>query len=264
MAEHANSTALSVESALLPHEAERNPIVFVKNGEVLASSRDVAEFFEKRHDHVLRDIDNLIKSEGSPKLGNLFVERNDYHEQARKNVRSFDMTCDGFTLLGMGFTGTKALTFKLRYIAQFNAMEAELRQPASIDYLDPKNILGFVGALQAQVAEKDAVIVEQGTRLKKLDRLEGARGTMCVTDAAKTLGVGRDYLFQFMSSRKWIFKRAGNKNWLAYDVIRKAAYLEHDDHLYMDDLGRERVSTRVLVTAKGLVKLAELLEQPLH
>jgi phage antirepressor YoqD-like protein len=87
---------------------------------------------------------------------------------------------------------------------------------------------------------------------------------MCISDAAKTLGVERNYLFQFLSSRKWIFKRAGNKNWLAYDVIRKAGHLEHDDHLYMDDLGRERVATRVLVTAKGLVRIAELLEQPLH
>jgi hypothetical protein len=38
------------------------------------------------------------------------------------------MTRDGFSLLAMGFTGKKALQFKLAYIKQFNAMEAELRE----------------------------------------------------------------------------------------------------------------------------------------
>ena len=36
-----------------------------ENGQVLASSREVAEKFGKRHDSVLRDIDNLIKSDST-------------------------------------------------------------------------------------------------------------------------------------------------------------------------------------------------------
>ena len=38
------------------------------------------------------------------------------------------MSKDGFTFLAMGFTGTKAARFKEAYIAQFNAIEAELRE----------------------------------------------------------------------------------------------------------------------------------------
>ena len=37
------------------------------------------------------------------------------------------MTCDGFTLLVMGYTGELAMKFKEAYIKQFNAMEAALR-----------------------------------------------------------------------------------------------------------------------------------------
>ncbi len=119
--------------------------------------------------------------------------------------------------------------------------------------------------LQAQVVERDAVIAEQGTRLKTLDRLSAANGSMCITDAAKTLGVQRAQdLFEFMSARRWIFKRPGNRSWLAYQDKIQAGYMEHDDYIHFDNLGRERVSTRALVTAKGLVKLADLLEQPLH
>lgn len=37
------------------------------------------------------------------------------------------MTRDGFTLLAMGYTGEKAMQFKLAYIKQFNAMEKALQ-----------------------------------------------------------------------------------------------------------------------------------------
>ena len=40
---------------------------------------------------------------------------------------AFLMTRDGFALLAMGFTGKRALHWKLKYIEAFNAMENELR-----------------------------------------------------------------------------------------------------------------------------------------
>lgn len=250
----------------VPVKQEQQPVVFIKNGEVFANSRDVAEYFGKRHNNIMRDIDNLLKTHGCSNLSNLFIERSEYHETARKEVRFFDMTKDGFTLLAMGFTGQKAVAFKIAYIEQFNAMEAELRRQSSviIDYSDPAILIGVMNHLQLENKKKDELIAEQEQHLKKLDRLEGAEGSMCISDAAKTLGVKRDDLFRFMDSRRWIFKRSGNKNWLAYDEKRRAGYMEHDDHLYIDAEGRERVATRALVTAKGLVKLAELLNQPLH
>lgn len=36
-----------------------------KDGEVLASSLDISEKFNKRHDSVLRDIGNMIKSDST-------------------------------------------------------------------------------------------------------------------------------------------------------------------------------------------------------
>ncbi|SHG32854.1 phage regulatory protein, rha family [Kaistia soli DSM 19436] len=84
---------------------------------MLASSRDVAEEFEKRHDHVLADIDHLIETAGRSNLSGLFIENQVFHDKARKEVRHFDMDRDGCALLAMGFTGSKALHFKLAYIA---------------------------------------------------------------------------------------------------------------------------------------------------
>ena len=40
----------------------------------------------------------------------------------------YNMNRDGFSLLAMGFTGEKALRWKLDYIKAFNTMEAELKR----------------------------------------------------------------------------------------------------------------------------------------
>lgn len=42
-------------------------LVKVENNQVVVSSRQIAESFGKRHDHVLRDISSII--EGLPKIG---------------------------------------------------------------------------------------------------------------------------------------------------------------------------------------------------
>lgn len=110
-------------------ETNNLPVVFAREGAVLANSRDVAAFFEKRHDNVMRDIDSLLNIE--PSLRPLSFEESFREVKTGNNVvrrfRTYDMNRDGFTLLAMGFTGPKALKFKLNYIAAFNAMEARLK-----------------------------------------------------------------------------------------------------------------------------------------
>ena len=96
-----------------------------KNGRIMASSRDVAERFGKRHDAVLRDIDNLISD--STKLWNEMFIESSYISSRGKMYRCYDMNRDGFSLLAMGFTGKKALEWKLKYIEAFNLMEERLK-----------------------------------------------------------------------------------------------------------------------------------------
>lgn len=98
-----------------------------QNGNLVVSSREVAINFDKRHDHVIRDIEELIKDMGSPQnWGHLFIETEYQHEQNKQMYKEYLLTRDGFSLLVMGFTGKKALRWKLKYIEAFNKMEAEL------------------------------------------------------------------------------------------------------------------------------------------
>ena len=224
-------------------------------GPLTMSSREIADLTGKEHDNVRRDIKNLADG-----LSLTFEEKSEPSSGGRPS-KVFLLRKRECLILVSGYS----VELRAKIIDRWMELEEGLRKPQLIvDPSDPKVMLAVFDHLQKQVAEKDTIIAAQGEQVKKLERLEGAKGSMSISDAAKTLGTGRDELFRFMEARRWIFKRPGNKNWLAYDERRRAGYMEHDDHLYFDSEGRERIATRALVTAKGLVKLAELLNEPLH
>ena len=89
------------------------------------TSRVVAEKFGKRHDNVLRDTQKVIE-EAPEEFSLLNFEERDYLDSRGKQQPQIEMTRDGFVLLAMGFTGTAAMAWKVRFIEAFNLMEAEL------------------------------------------------------------------------------------------------------------------------------------------
>lgn len=98
-------------------------LVYLKNDEAVCSSLQVAEKFGKRHDRVLRAIDNLLET--LPKNGEvskMFILSKRKAADGQFH-RMYFMNRDGFSLLVMGFTGKKALEWKLKYIKAFNQME---------------------------------------------------------------------------------------------------------------------------------------------
>lgn len=92
----------------------------------VCTSLDVAETFGKEHKNVLRDIENVIQEISSNLSATLFYE-DTYKDTLNRIQRRYLMNRDGFTLLVMGYTGEKAMKFKLDYIKQFNAMEKALK-----------------------------------------------------------------------------------------------------------------------------------------
>ena len=93
-----------------------------QNGKLVVSSREVARNFEKEHKHVLDSIDSLIEGVAE-KSADLFIPSTYQHKQNKQVYREYLLTRDGFTLLAMGFSGKKALEWKLKYIEAFNKME---------------------------------------------------------------------------------------------------------------------------------------------
>lgn len=105
-----------------------NELVYLKNDEAVCDSLQVAGKFGKEHRAVLRDIDNLIAQNCAVK--NLF-HLSQYKADNGQKYRKFIMNRDGFSLLAMGFTGKRALEWKLQYIKAFNQMENVIREKAT-------------------------------------------------------------------------------------------------------------------------------------
>ncbi|HHJ3834470.1 TPA: Rha family transcriptional regulator [Enterococcus faecium] len=101
-------------------------LVILKNKEAVTTSLQVTESFDKKHRHVLTAIDEL-KEGVAENWADLFWEDTYVHPQNKQSYRIIYMNRDGFSLLAMGFTGKKALSFKLQYIEAFNKMEKELK-----------------------------------------------------------------------------------------------------------------------------------------
>lgn len=106
-------------------------LVYIHHEVAVCDSLQVAEKFGKEHRNVMRDITNLLENtEGAcSKLSRpLFLKSSYIHPQNKQRYPKYYMTRDGFTLLAMGFTGQKALEWKLKYINAFNRMESIIRE----------------------------------------------------------------------------------------------------------------------------------------
>lgn len=103
-------------------------LTFVQDGKVLTDSRTVAATFGKEHRNVLAAIKRLDIPEDFRELN----FKPSTYKTANRNGQTltcYHITRDGFTILVMGFTGKKAMEFKIKYIEAFNAMERALSAP---------------------------------------------------------------------------------------------------------------------------------------
>lgn len=97
-----------------------------ENGNLVVSSREVARNFEKEHFNVVRDIERLAEGEPLKSEGlKYFIPSTFIHNG--NEYKEYLLTRDGFSLLVMGFTGQKALEWKLKYIEAFNKMEESIK-----------------------------------------------------------------------------------------------------------------------------------------
>ena len=150
-----------------------NELVQVDNEQVVTESRKVAETFGRPHKDVLESIRGILVAENS--AAKFFYETT--YENRGKQYPMYLMNRDGFSLLVMGFTGAKAMQWKIKYIEAFNEMERQLKeQPKSqIDIL-----VESAKALQRQERElarlrldTEEIRKEQKIQSSRIDTLNG-------------------------------------------------------------------------------------------
>lgn len=111
-------------------------LVVIQNNQIVVSSKDIADHFGKQHKDVLENIHNILAAENS---ATKFYQETTYQNRG-KDYKEYLMNRDGFSLLAMGFTGKKALQWKLKYIEAFNEMEETLKQGYLEEPVNPNEL----------------------------------------------------------------------------------------------------------------------------
>ncbi|WP_062390756.1 phage antirepressor KilAC domain-containing protein [Pseudomonas abietaniphila] len=211
------------------------------------SSREIAELTGKRHDNVKRTVDTLAS------------DRVISFPQIEENPTSIGRPGKHY-LIGKRDSFVVVAQLSPEFTARLVDRWQELEEQAA-----PRIPANYAEALQlaADQARENSrllgVIELQAPKVAAIKRLAAAEGAICITDAAKQLGIPPHKLFDWMEQNRWIFRRGGSKRWIAMQPRIQSGYLKHKVTALKHDTetGIERAAFQPLVTPKGLAVLAE-------
>lgn len=144
----------------------------------------------------------------------------------------------------------------------FIACERKLKAGSVLDLRNPKALASIALQLVDINKELQGRVDELAPKADALDRIAMADGSLCITDAAKTLQVRPGDLFKFLRSHGWTYKRPGTDHDVAYQSKIMSGLMEHKTTTVYRSDGTEKITTQVRVTPKGMARLAQ--EFPPH
>ena len=228
-----------------------------KEGKLVVSSRQVAKDFGKEHKNVVRAIENLTAQNSAVK--NIMIKSTFNHRG--NEYKEHLLTRDGFSLLVMGFTGSEALEWKLKYIEAFNTMERkfkEISKPDSYMIDDP------IERAKRWIEEREQynkVVAELEEQNSFVNKISESNGSMLVREVAKlaskgNITIGEKALWNKLREWGYISRKstepmqsAINAGW--FEVIERV--VEHD--------GKSFVYRTTKVTNKGQVHIIKKLSK---
>jgi len=243
------------------------------NGEPRIRDLDLADRlgFErpaKIRDLIKRNEEKLKRFSVIPTVG----RRVDLGDGASREVQEFWLNQQQATFICMKSETDNAFEVQVEIVRVFDAyLSGAQAQPAPA--LNPANWSRMQLIELAMQAEQERLQLEVqnhaleahvATIQPKADALDliatRADGSLNVTMAAKTLQTQPKALFKWLAAHEWIYRRAGGKSWVAYQNRLQQGVLEHKVTTVQREDGTDKVVEQVLVTAKGLAKLAAIFQ----
>lgn len=212
------------------------------------SSLIIAEITGKNHAHVMRDIRAVLEEAGidQSKFGSVYLAGNGeqrpcYHLPRRE----CDLVISGYSV-----------KYRLAIIDRWQELERKQSDPMAI-LSDPAAMRGLLLTYSEKVLALETSVSILTPKGEALDRIAKADGSMCITNAAKVLQMRPKDLFQWLQTNNWIFRRGAD--WNSYQSRLSQGVMDHKVTVTTRGDGSEKTCIQALVTARGLVKLAEIL-----
>ena len=235
-----------------------------REGQVLVSSREVAENFEKEHKNVTRDIEGLISSDLS--VSQMMIKTT-YKDIRNREQLEYFLTRDGFTLLAMGFTGKKALKWKLKYIEAFNKMEKELMSNKSSYMIDDpiERAKAWIKEqqekeyLKLEVTKQEQIIGELKPRADYTDTILRSTSLVTITQISKDYGMSGQAMNKLLFDLGIQYKQSGQ--WLLYKDHQGKGYTHSETIQFTKYNGEIGSNMLTKWTQKGRLFLYDLLKE---
>ena len=187
---------------------EKKIEVVNNNGQLVVSSRQVAENFEKEHKNVLHTIDNLVAQNLATK--SMFLEQT--REYRGRDFRYYLMNRDGFSLTAMGFTGSKALEWKLKYIQAFNEMEKALKEQRYSYMIEDPVERALKWAEEQREKQKALKALEEAKpKVETYDALVSRESYVGIREMAKLIGYPVNKMGAYLVQIGMIYRDAKDK-----------------------------------------------------
>ncbi|MCG0741425.1 antirepressor [Lactiplantibacillus plantarum] len=222
-----------------------NDLVIMKNKQAVTSSLQVAETFEKEHRNVLATIGGLLKNKHTQ---HMFAKETYINEQNGQSYPIYYMNRDGFTLLAMGFTGDKALQFKLQYIKAFNEMEQQVK-------FQVPSTLPEALRLAADQAEKISALKPKADYT---DSMLANKGLETISMIAKNYGYSTREFNKLLHGLGIQYKQG--KTWLLYAKYQDEGYTHVEPYEYTNSDGIKQVRNTMKWTQAGQKFLYDFLK----
>lgn len=223
-------------------------LVIMHDQQAVTTSLQVAETFAKEPSKVNRSIEQLIEESGGPKMASQLFSKGEYTNRG-KQYPMYYMSRDGFTLLAMGFTGKKAMEFKLEYINAFNSMERDIQYGGFHVPATYTEALRFAADQQEQIAKMQP-------KVEYFDKQMHNPGLLTSTVVARAFGKSATWLNRWLEQHKVIYRQG--KTWVAYQMYASQGYCNYEN--WADD-DNEHVHALLKWTQKGQKLIYDLLEE---
>ncbi len=238
---------------------ELQEIKIENNSEIgaVVSSRVVAEELGKRHDNVVRDLEQILENSN---VSSLIIPSTYKVEGQRRSYKEYLLTKDGFTLYMFNIQGHNE--FKMAYINKFNEMENALQNRLPGTYKEALTQLLETVERNEQLALENNMqkqkIAEYEPKASYLDTILNNKSLVTVGQIAKDYGMSAQALNKLLHDLKVQYKQSGQ--WLLYSKLHDKGYT-HSSTTEIDHKdGSTSVRMNTKWTQKGRLFIYELLK----